>query len=88
MYCRYSLTQSDSLQPHCSQLIRLPCPSLSPGVCPNSCPLSCDAIQMSHLLLPPSPSSLSLSQHQGLFECVGPLHQGAKVLELQHQSFQ
>ena len=31
---------SDSLQPHELQHIRLPCPSLSPGVCPNSCSLS------------------------------------------------
>ena len=30
---------SDSLQPHGLQHIRLPCPSLSPGVCLNSCPL-------------------------------------------------
>ena len=27
-----------------------------------------DAIQPSHLLLPPSPSAFSLSQHQGLFQ--------------------
>ena len=27
-------------QPHGLQQIRLPCPSLSPGVCSNSCPLS------------------------------------------------
>ena len=31
---------SDSLQPHELQHARLPCPSLSPGVCSNSCPLS------------------------------------------------
>ena len=31
---------SDSLQPHGMQYTRLPCPSLSPGVCSNSCPLS------------------------------------------------
>ena len=30
---------SDSLRPHELQHIRLPCPSLSPGVCSNSCPL-------------------------------------------------
>ena len=29
-----------SLQPHGLQHARLPCPSLSPGVCPNSSPLS------------------------------------------------
>ena len=31
---------SDSLRPHGLQHARLPCPSLSPGVCSNSCPLS------------------------------------------------
>ena len=30
----------DSLRPHGLQHIRLPCPSLSLGVCSNSCPLS------------------------------------------------
>ena len=39
-----------------------------------------DAIQPSHSLLPPSPA-LSVSQHQGLFQCVGSSHQVAKVLE-------
>ena len=48
----------------------------------------CDAIQPA--LLSPSPSALSLSQHQGLFQWVGSSHQVAKVLELhlQHQSFE
>ena len=31
---------SDSLPPHRLQHARLPCPSLSPGVCSNSCPWS------------------------------------------------
>ena len=31
---------SDSLRPHGLQHTRLPCPSLSPGICSNSCPLS------------------------------------------------
>ena len=31
---------SGCLQPHGLQHTRLPCPSLSPGVCSNSCPLS------------------------------------------------
>ena len=31
---------SDSLRPHGLQHARLPCPSLSPGVCLSSCPLS------------------------------------------------
>ena len=46
-------------------------------------------IQPSHPLSSPSPPSLNLSQHQGLFQWVSSLHQVAKVLELQlqHQSF-
>ena len=49
-----------------------------------------DAIQPSHPQLSPSPPALNLSQHQGLFQCVGSSHQVAKVLELQlqHQSLQ
>ena len=46
-----------------------------------------DAIQPSHHLSSPSPA-LCLSQHQGLSQWVGSLQQMAKVLELQHQSFQ
>ena len=47
-----------------------------------------DAIQPSHPLFPPSPLALSLSQHQGLLQRVDSSHKVAKVLELQHQSFQ
>ena len=49
-----------------------------------------DAIQPSHPLLSPSPPALNLSQHQGLFQWVGSLHQAAKALErqLQHQPSQ
>ena len=39
----------------------------------------------SHLLPTPSPFAFNFSQHQGLFQWVGSLHQVAKVLELQHQ---
>ena len=48
-----------------------------------------DAIQPFQPLLPPSPPALSISQHQGLFQWVGSLHQVAEVLELplQHQFF-
>ena len=48
-----------------------------------------DAIQPSHPLLPPSPPTFNLSQHQGLFR-VSSSHQVVNVLELQlqHQSFQ
>ena len=48
-------------------------------VCSDLCPLS----QWSQRLLAPSPPAFSLSQHQGLFQWVGSLHQAAKVLELQ-----
>ena len=40
-FCCCSVAQSclSSLQPHRLQQARLPCPSLSPGVCSNSCAL-------------------------------------------------
>ena len=49
-----------------------------------------DAIQQSHPLSTPSLSAFNLSQHQGLFQWIGYLHQVTKVLEfhLQQQSFQ
>ena len=49
-----------------------------------------DATPPSHPLSSPSPPAFNLSQHHGLFQWVGFLHQVAKVLELQfqHQSFQ
>ena len=47
-----------------------------------------DAIRPSHPLSSPSPPALNLSQHQGLFKWVSSSHQVAKVLALQHQSFQ
>ena len=46
-----------------------------------------DPIQPSHPLSPPSHSTFDLSEHQGLFQWVSSLHQVAKGLELQHQSF-
>ena len=36
----WCLVTSDSFRPHGLQYTRLPCPSLSPGVCSGSCPLS------------------------------------------------
>ena len=47
-----------------------------------------DIILPSHSLSSPSPPAFKLSQHQDLFRWVSSLHQVAKVLELQHQSFQ
>ena len=45
-----------------------------------------DAIQPFHSLS--SLPAFNLSQHQGLFQWVGSLHEVAKILELEHQSFQ
>ena len=47
------------------------------------------AIQPSHPLSSPSLPAFNLSQHQGLFQWAGFLHQLVKILEfqLQHQSF-
>ena len=78
---------SCSLPPHGLQHTRLPCAPLSPRVCSDSCPLS----QWCHPTTSSSASALfscfHLSQHQGLFQWAGSLHQVAKVLELQLQSF-
>ena len=83
---------SHSLRPHGRQCTRLPCPSVSPGVCSNSCPLS----RWCHPTI--SSSVVSFSSHlqsfpasgDGLFKWVSSLHQVAKVLkfQLQYQSFQ
>ena len=47
-----------------------------------------DAVQRSHPLLPPSPPTFNLSQHQGLFQWVSSFYQVAKVLgfQLHHPS--
>ena len=45
------LVVSNSLQPHGLWHARLPCPSLSPGVCSNSCPLSQWMMPSNHLIL-------------------------------------
>ena len=47
-----------------------------------------NTIRPSHPLRPSSPPALNLSLHQGLFQRVVSLHQVAKLLKLQHQSFQ
>ena len=41
-----------------------------------------DAIQPSHPLSSPSPPAFNLSQHQGLVQRVGSLHQVTKVLAM------
>ena len=40
-----------------------------------------DAIQKFHLLLPMFSPAFNLSQHDGLFQCVGSSHQVTKVFE-------
>ena len=77
---------SDSLQPHGC----LPVHNQLPEFTQTHIHWVSDAIQPSHPLSSPSPPALNLSQHQGLFKCVGFSYQLAKVLELQlqHQSFQ
>ena len=61
---------------------RLPCPSPSPGACSNSYPLSRWCRPATSSSVSPSPPAPNLSQHQGLFQWAGSLHQVAKVLEL------
>ena len=54
---------SNSFPPHGLQLIRLPCPSLFPGVCSNVCPLSrwCPTISSSDVPFSSCPQSFSAS---------------------------
>ena len=62
---------------------RLLCPPLSPRAGWNSCLLSqWDLLTFSSSVIPLF--AFNLSQHQGLFQWAGPIHQVAKVLELQH----
>ena len=70
-----SLSHTRLLVTHKLQHPSLPCPSQSPGVCSNSYSLSrwCHPTISSSALR--SPSSLNLSQHQGLFQWVSCLHQ-------------
>ena len=79
---------SSSLWPHKLQHTRHPCSSLLLEFVQTHVHWVGDAIQPSNPLSSPSPPALNLSQHQGLFQWVGSLHQVAKLLELQHQSFQ
>ena len=68
------------------QHARLPCPSLFLGVYSTHIHWVSDASQLSHPLSSASSPAFNLSQHQGLFQWVGSLHEVAKVLELQHHS--
>ena len=79
---------SDSLQPHGPQHARLPCPSPSPRVSSSSCPLCwwCHPTISSSVV--PFSSYLQSFPASGSFLMSWFLHQVAKVLKLQHQSFQ
>ena len=81
---------SDSLQPHRLQHTRIPCLSLSSGVCSNLCPLSQWCHPTISSSVTPSSSCPQSFPAWGYFQWVSSLHQVAKVLELlfQHQSFQ
>ena len=79
---------SDSLWPHESQHARLLCPSPTPRVHSDSRPSSQwshPAISSSVVPFSSCPKSLPAA---GLFQWVNSSHEMAKVLELQHQSFQ
>ena len=87
---RCSVT-SNSLWHHGLQQARLPCPSLSPGVCWNWYPLS----QLCHPTTSPSAAPFSscpqfFPAFPSLFQWVVSSHQVAKIskVQLQHQSFQ
>ena len=79
---------SNSLWPLRLQNARLRCPSPTPRFAQTHVHRVGDTIQPSHPLSSPSPPTPNLSQHQGLFQWVGSLHQVAKVLEFQYQFFQ
>ena len=66
-------------------VVRPSCPSPTPGAYSISSPLSrwCHPTISSSVIH--SPPALNLSQHQGLFQWVGSLHQVTKVLALQDQ---
>ena len=69
---------SDTLRSHGLQHTRLPCPSLSPGVCQNSSPLSWWCHPTISSSVDPFSLALNLSQHQCLLQWVSSLHQALK----------
>ena len=79
---------TNSLRPQELQHTRLPCPSPTPRVCSKSCPSS----RQYHLTISssvvPFASCLQSVPASGCFPRVSSSIQVAKVLELQHQSFQ
>ena len=85
--CRSVARSCLTLQPYGLWHTRLPCPSLSPGVCSNSCPLSeCCHPATSSSVTPFS--SIFPSIRVFKVDWISSLRQVARVLELQRQSFQ
>ena len=74
--------------PHGLQHARPLCPSPSTGTCSNSCPLNQQCHPTISSSVAPPPIAFSFSQHQGIFQWICSSPQVAKILELQHQSFQ
>ena len=71
----------DSLWPHGLQHTRLPCPSLSPGVCSDSYPLS----QWCYLAISSSAAPLFFLQSfpsQGLFQGISSFASGGQSIEI------
>ena len=83
------LVVPNSLRPHGLQHARPACPSHLPEFAHVHVHCIADAIQPSHPLMPCSPSSINLSQHQGLLHWAVYSHQMTQilVLQLQHQFF-
>ena len=89
IHCCWSVAQLIlTLRPHELQQARLHCLSLSPGACSNSCPLSPWWHPTISSSVVPFSSHLQFFPASGSFSVSRSLHQVAKVLQLQHQSFQ
>ena len=83
-----SSVMSNSSRPHECSMPGFPVPHHLPQFVQTCVHWVNDAIQPSHPLSSPSRPAFSLSQHQGLSQWIGSLHQVTKELELQHQFFQ
>ena len=84
--CCCSVTKScPTFQPHDLQHARLPCPSLSPGVCSNSCALSQWCYPTISSSVDPFSSCLQSFPASGSFLVSCSSCQVAKILELQLQ---
>ena len=88
IYCCSIAQLCPTLRLHGLQPAMLPSPSACPRVCSNSCPLSRWYHPTISSSVVPFFSCLHSFPASGSFHWIGSLHQVAKVLELQHQSFQ